>query len=73
MPCSCKKSGCTNNRCSCYKEGTACTSECECEDCENGSVPDSGVEEEGSEQDEDTLVGCLILLVLFLVLYFWFW
>ncbi len=74
MSCSCKKSGCTNNRCSCFKEGRACTGDCDCQECENKTVSDTEGEADlpEGEEDTDTMIGCLILLVLFLIVY-WLW
>ena len=33
--CSCKSSKCKTNRCGCKKNGSSCSSLCECLDCEN--------------------------------------
>jgi hypothetical protein len=40
--CKCK-SGCTNRRCACLKNGQACTDECQCQRCQN---PLNGVDTE---------------------------
>mgnify|MGYP002628894834 CR=1 FL=1 len=34
-PCNCKKSKCLKMYCECYASGRACTSECQCCDCNN--------------------------------------
>ena len=44
--CACKKSKCTDNRCSCYHSRLGCTDLCHCADCTNAEKPHMIEEEE---------------------------
>lgn len=51
VECACK-SGCSTNRCSCFKGNLGCTSLCKCSKCSNSSdIAVSESEEEGGESD----------------------
>ena len=54
MSCKCKKSNCTNNVCSCKKANLACTSLCECIDCENNKKEDAFLETDYIEESDDS-------------------
>ena len=48
--CSCKKTRCTNFKCSCRRNGRKCGPECRCKDCTNSNDSDH----EDNEMTEDT-------------------
>ena len=45
--CTCRKGACTNNKCSCHKQGKTCSSACTCSACKNKA--DSAVNEPSTE------------------------
>lgn len=52
--CSCKKSLCTSNKCSCKKGGMECTAMCRCKDCQNISCIQCNHSDDVDDSDTDS-------------------